>query len=277
MRPADACLIVARRELGDGLRNRWIWTVSALFGVSVLAIAYFGAAPVGVAGVQEGEALLASVMNLAVYLVPLVALVLGCGAVIEDKRRGMLDLVLVAPVSPFAYFGGVFLGFVTALAIALGVGFGVSALVLRVQAGVGLHPYVFLGAMALALGAVFLAVAFLLSILSRDRGRAIALSVFVWIAFVLVYDLILIGVLIASGGHVDPRVFGGLLLLNPIDVFRILCLKWLAAAAVPLGLSAAMPLAPSPAVLAAALAAWLVAPLAASYAIFRRRLAADTL
>ena len=50
MKRADVILAIARKELADGLRNRWIWTVSALLGGSGLAIAFFGAAPVGVAG-----------------------------------------------------------------------------------------------------------------------------------------------------------------------------------------------------------------------------------
>ena len=53
-----------------------------------LAIGFLGAAPVGVVGAHGGGAILASVMNLAVYLVPLLALVMGAGAIIDEKTRG---------------------------------------------------------------------------------------------------------------------------------------------------------------------------------------------
>ena len=108
--PNSALWSIARKELADGLRNRWIWTVSALLATSVLVIAFLGAAPVGVTGGTDGGAVMASLLNLAVYLVPLLALVLGCGAIIDEKLRGTLDLILVYPLSVSEYFWGTFLG-----------------------------------------------------------------------------------------------------------------------------------------------------------------------
>ncbi|MEO6145659.1 MAG: ABC transporter permease subunit, partial [Sulfuriferula sp.] len=43
----------------------------------------------------------------------------------------------------------------------------------------------------------------------------------VWFFFVLVYDLVLLGVLVGTGGA-GGNAFPFLLLLNPADVFRIL-------------------------------------------------------
>ena len=112
---ASIILIIARKELTDRLRNRWVWTVSALLCVSALAIAFFAATPVGVVGGKGGGAAMASLMNLGVYLVPLVAMILGCGAIIDEKQRGTLDLILVHPLTIGAYFAGTFLGFAAAL------------------------------------------------------------------------------------------------------------------------------------------------------------------
>ena len=98
MKRADAVWAIARKELSERLRNRWIWTVSLLVLAAALAIAFLGAAPVGVIGAHGGGAILASILNLAVYLVPLLALVMGAGAIIDEKRRGLLDLILTYPV-----------------------------------------------------------------------------------------------------------------------------------------------------------------------------------
>jgi len=275
--PSSACFAIARKELAGGLRNRWIWIVSMLLATSVLVIAFFGTATVGVHGVHGSGALIASLMNLAVYLVPLLALVMGCGAIIDEKQRGMLDLILVYPVSTGEYFSGTFLGFALALTIAIVSGFGISGLVLGLWSGMELGAYVALTFLALILGIVFLGLSFLLSLLSRERTRAVVASLFVWICSVFVFDLVLVGLLVVFGGELPSSVFRTILLLNPTDVFRILCFKWIGSSASPLGLSALTPFVPSTLLLAGVLVAWAVLPLCISYAVFQRRVANDTL
>ncbi len=273
----EAVFSIAAKELGDGLRNRWIWTVSAPIATSILAIAFFGAAPVGVAGSEGGRVVIASVMNLAVYLVPLLALLLGCGAVIDEKRRGTLDLILVYPISPGEYLSGAFLGMALALAIAIATGFGLSGIILALWFDTDMGAYLGLSGLAVVLGIVFLSLSFLVSILSRDRSRAVVVSVFVWICSVFVFDLLLLGLLVISGGKLPAELFSVLLLMNPTDVFRILCFKWLAGAASPLGLTDVMPFVPQPLLLGAALITWGALPLLISYGLFRHRVANDTL
>ncbi|MFQ5789781.1 MAG: ABC transporter permease [Acidobacteriota bacterium] len=276
MRQADVIFTVAHKELTDHLRNRWIWTVCALLLISALAIAFFGTAPVGVVGVQGGGAAMASLMNLSVYLVPLLALILGAGAIIDEKRRGTLDLVLVYPVSTGEYFFGTFLGYCLALSIALVSSFVPTGVVLYLEAGIDAVEYFLLMGLVLLLGAAFLALSFLVSILAKDRGRGVASSVLVWVLAVFIFDLALIGILVLYPGQIRAEIFGLLLLLNPSDVFRLLCFEWVGSAASPLGLETVMP--PfSAAALAGVLVLWAIVPLLISHSLFRRRIAVDKL
>ena len=276
MRRADAVWAVAWKELSDRLRNRWIWTVSALMLATTLAITYLGAAPIGVVGAPGPGAVMASLLNLAVYLVPLLALVMGAGVVIEEQRRGVLDLILVAPVSSGEYFLGAFLGYALALDIALVTAFVPTSVALAVTTGIDPAEFGQLLVLVLALGAVFLALSFLISILSRDPARGVASSVLVWVLAVFVFDLAVVGLLVVYPGELPPLVFEGLLLLNPTDVFRLLAFSWTGGAAVPLGLATLTPPVP-PAVLALVLLLWVIVPLAVSHRVFQRRLAKDTL
>jgi len=270
-------LTIARKELTDRLRNRWVWTVSALLCVAALAIAFFGAAPVGVVGGKGGGAVLASLMNLAAYLVPLIAMILGCGAIIDEKQRGTLDLILVQPLSAAAYFAGTFCGFVLALAIAVGSGLAIAGVITGLWLGVAVGEYLRLLALALLLGAAFLALSFLVSLLARERGRAIASSVFVWLFAVFIFDLLLVGLLIVSAGKVPAPLFAGLLLANPADVYRLLCFHWVGSTASPMGLASVVESGMPAGLLLGALVLWIVVPLALSYGLFRRRVANDTL
>jgi Cu-processing system permease protein len=71
------------------------------------------------------------------------------------------------------------------------------------------------------LGLAFLSLAVLLSVFARDRTRASGLAIGTWFFFVLVFDLLLLGVLVPPAA-LWRRGFAYLLLLNPADVFRIL-------------------------------------------------------
>ena len=270
-------LTIARKELTDRLRNRWVWTVSALLCVAALAIAFFGAAPVGVVGGKGGGAVLASLMNLAAYLVPLIAMILGCGAIIDEKQRGTLDLILVQPLSAGAYFAGTFFGFALALTIAVGSGLAIAGVVTGLWLGVAVGEYLLLLVLSLLLGAAFLALSFLVSLLARERGRAIASSVFVWLFAVFIFDLLLLGLLIVSAGKVPAALFAALLLANPADVYRLLCFHWVGSTASPMGLASVVESGMPAGLLLGTLVLWIVLPLALSYGLFRRRVANDTL
>jgi|TARA_B100000315_G_scaffold258500_1_gene310872 Cu-processing system permease protein len=276
VRRTDAIRAIAFEELSDRLRSRWIWTVSGLVLVTSLAIAFLGTAPVGVVGASGSGAVMASLLNLAVYLVPLLALVMGAGVIIDEKRRGVLDLILAYPVSSSEYFAGTFAGYAAALSIALVSSFVPTGIVLSVTTGVDIGEFSRLLLLVLALGTVFLALSFLVSILSRDHARGIAVSVLVWILAVFVFDLVLVGALMVYPGEVPPALFGSALLLNPTDIFRLLAFSWVGSAASPLGLATVAPPMPS-AILVAALGVWAGAALLVSHHLFHKRLATDRL
>ena len=61
-----------------------------------------------------------------------------------------------------------------------------------------------------------------LSVLAQDRMRAIGMAIGTWFFFVLIFDLLLMGLLVLSKGSLDSTVFASLLMLNPADVFRLL-------------------------------------------------------
>ena len=68
---------IARKELSDGLRNRWLLAISLLFAVLAVGIAWLGAAASGQLGFTSIPATIASLASLATFLVPLIALLLA--------------------------------------------------------------------------------------------------------------------------------------------------------------------------------------------------------
>ena len=92
-------LIVAFKELRDRLRNRWVLAVSLVFTVFALVIAYFGGAQQGVVGLRSIEFTITSLVSLVIYLIPLIALILGFDAIVGERERGSLDLMLALPMA----------------------------------------------------------------------------------------------------------------------------------------------------------------------------------
>ncbi|ROR32388.1 ABC transporter permease [Inmirania thermothiophila] len=269
-------LAVAVKELRDGLRDRWVLALTAVFLVFAVGIAFLGGAAAGTLGFQSLAATMASLASLGIFLIPLVALLQSYDAIVGEAERGTLLLLLSYPVSRTAFVLGKFWGAGAGLALATVVGFGLAGAVLGLAgaapAGELAAAFARFIASALLLGAAFTAMGLLISVRARDKGRAAAMALVLWFVFVLVFDLALLGALVGGGGRMPGRLLGYLLLLNPADVFRVLNLAATEAGAAYAGVaSVAVQAGLRPAVLAAALVAWTVLPLAGAVWSFRRR------
>ncbi|HLS80346.1 MAG TPA: ABC transporter permease subunit [Steroidobacter sp.] len=265
-------VVIARKEFSDRLRNRWVLAATAIFAAFSLAIAYFGAAQHGVVGVRSLEVTIASLVSLAIYLVPLIALILGFDAVVGERERGSLDLLLSMPLTRTELLLGKYVGLSAALTCSTAIGFGVAGVLLGSSLSLDvLYHYGGFVLSAVLLGLAFLSIALMVSTFAMDRASASGAAVAVWFFLVLVYDLLLLGALVVSGGQVGANVFPYLLLLNPTDVFRILNIFGLEDVRTLYGLATVFPdrLA-HPALLGAVMLAWILAPLALASWRFRK-------
>jgi Cu-processing system permease protein len=259
---------VAAKEFSDRLRNRWVLAVALVFTVFSLAITYFGSAAQGQIGPRSIEATIASLVSLVIYLIPLIALLLGFDAIVGERERGSLDLLLALPITRLELLLGKYLGLAAALALSTLAGFALVAALLWHRFGMGgLYHYGGFVVSSVLLGLAFLSLALLLSVLARDRTRASGLAIALWFALVLVFDLLLLGLLVASGGELGGLLggdgFAYLLLLNPADVFRILNVFSLDDMARLYGLASVVPPAlGNPWLMGGAMLAWIAAPLA---------------
>jgi Cu-processing system permease protein len=97
------------------------------------------------------------------------------------------------------------------------------------------------------------------------------MAIGLWLFFVLVFDLLVLGALVISGGGVGGDVVPYVLLLNPADVFRILNIVSLDEVRTLYGLATVFPDAlTSPVALTLVMAGWIAAPIAVASWRFRR-------
>ena len=214
---------IAGKEFRDRLRNRWVLAVALVFTAFALVIAYFGAAQQGALGFRSIEVTIASLVSLVIYLIPLISLVLGFDAIVGERERGTLDLLLSMPITRLELLLGKFLGLAAALAVATVSGFGLVGAVLAPQLdAAALFHYAGFILSSVLMGMAFLSLAVMVSVFAGDRTRASGVAIALWFFFVLVFDLLLLGALVAIGGGSGGEIFPWLLLLNPADVFRVL-------------------------------------------------------
>jgi Cu-processing system permease protein len=268
---ARQILTVALKELRDRLRNRWVLAVALVFTVFALVIAYFGGAQQGAVGLRSIEFTITSLVSLVIYLIPLIALLLGFDAIVGERERGSLDLLLALPITRLELLLGKYLGLAAALSLSTLTGFGLVAVALATQVGSdGLAAYAGFMASSVLLGLAFLSLAVMLSVFAADRTRASGMAIALWFFFVLVFDLLLLGLLVVSGGRVGSDWFPYTLLLNPADVFRIMNVFSLDDVRSLYGLTSIVPHAlAKPWLMGLVMLGWIVAPLSIATWRFR--------
>ncbi|HLI14355.1 MAG TPA: ABC transporter permease [Alphaproteobacteria bacterium] len=267
-------LIIAGKEIRDGLRNRWVIAATLLLGGLSLSLTFLGSAPVGTVGVDRLAVAVVGLSSLTIYLVPLIALMLSYDAIAGEMERGTMLLLLTYPVQRSQVVLGKFLGHGAILAFAAIVGYGAAGLALISSSDAeSWEAFASMTLSSVLLGCAFLALGYLVSALVRERATAAGIAVVLWLAFVLLYDLALLGALVADKGrHIGTALFSALLLANPTDAYRLFNLAGFPKVSQFAGLAGLSGEAHVPrGVLVAILSLWVLLPLAAAAALFRRR------
>lgn len=256
-------LATAACEFRIALRNRWVAIAVALMALFALVLSAAGSAPTGALGVDRLSVTVASLTSLAVYLVPLLALLMSFDAVAGEVERGTLPLLLTYPVARVEILLGKLVAHLSVLTLAVGAGYGLAAaaaLATDPAAAAGLPALWRLTWTSVLLGAAFLGAGYALSALARRPSGAAGLAIGLWLGLVVLYDLGLLAAVVADGGGwFTTRVFPVALLANPADAFRLFNLSASSATAAAAGVGGAAGTIP----LWASLASVLVWPLAA--------------
>lgn len=233
-------LAIARTEMRILQRNRWLLMATVIMVLFALALTFAGSAPTGTLGVDMLTISVASMTTLSVYLAPLLALMISFDAVAGEVDRGSLGLLLSYPAGRGEVLLGKFVAHLSALAFAMLIGFGSAGMVAAWFGGAGPESLVALARLivtSIVLGAVFLTLGYLVSSISNSATAAAGMSAGLWLVFVVLFDLGLLGaVVVDEGGVFTRQIFPWLMVANPADAFRV----WNIAASDSVALSSGM-------------------------------------
>jgi ABC-type transport system involved in multi-copper enzyme maturation permease subunit len=211
---------VARLDLGEVLRSRWLLLCLAVYAALGIAFVWVGLRESGVLGFTGMGRVLFSLCHALVLVLPLLAL-LATGQVINRSREdGSLELFLAQPISRSAWLVGVAL--VRSLALALPL--VAVLLALALAGGVSGHgtPVAFLGravAVSVALLLAFTGVALWVSVSVRSAARATTLLLLLWAGAVFLLDAA--GIALLLRWQLPPRLVFALAAANPVQAARL--------------------------------------------------------
>ena len=269
--------IITGKEVRDSLRNRWVLAATLLLAALALSLGFLGSSPTGSVKVDPLTVTVVSLSSLSIFLIPLIAMLLAYDAVIGEIERGTMALLLSYPVSRWQVLVGKFIGHLIILTLATTAGYGLAGMALQLAHG-GLDiaawkPFALLIVASVLLGAAFLAMGYLISAKVKERGTAAGIAIGVWLFFVVIFDMALLGILVADSKQaITAPMLETILLFNPADVYRLLNLTGYENTAMYAGmaglsgqLTLGMP------VLVAAQLLWIALPFALAAWIFRKR------
>ena len=199
----------------DILRTRFILFYAFFLCLSTFALFQLDSDP--------GKVVL-SLMNIVLMVVPLVSVVFTTIHFFNSYE--FIELMLAQPVNRRVIFLGEYLAVAFSLCFAYLLGIGLPVLVFGPsQSAITL---LFTG---VVLTLVFVSLALLSAVLTRDKAKAIGIALLFWFYFSLIYDGLLLWVVYNFSDYPLEKVTLGLIALNPVDLARIIMLLQLDIAA----------------------------------------------
>ena len=215
--------IIARQEMKVLLRSRWVLAYAAVFAVLSFGVSYFGLAVVEFTGFQSFDRTAVSLLNLALYIVPLAAMLMAVQSF--RPEGGVTEQLLAEPVTRAEIVVGKLAGLAGSHLLASLLGFGGAGALIALKVGThGLSAFLVVVGYTVLVGIVFLALASLLTLLARRGLRAYALVMVAWFVLVLLFDLLVIGATFLLPEAWANRFALTALFVNPVDAARVAAL-----------------------------------------------------
>jgi Cu-processing system permease protein len=211
---------VARAQMRDALRSRWILIYTAFFFALTEALFRFS---------TGGANAVLSLATASLAVVPLGTLVLSTTYMYH--AREFTELLLAQPIRRSAVYAGLYLGLAVPLAGGFLGGVGLP-LLMRGGGEPAQHGAVIaLLAVGTALTLAFTAIAFLIALTVDDRLRGVGIALGIWLLATVAYDGVVLTAVALFSNRPIERPLLALMFANPVDLGRVFLLLRLDVAA----------------------------------------------
>lgn len=222
-------LAIAEREIKLGFRNPWSYSFLGLFTIFSTALLLIQ---------SQGEIggythTTGTMLNLILYLLPLMALLLGSFSVTAEKEEGGWHLLATYPLSSPTLLWGKYIGLTIVLFTIISFGYGFSGLLgFFTGKSFTFHDLMLYFIFSILIVVLFLGLAILLGALSANRWQALTVGVGLWFLLILGWPTLLVSVLGFLPYPWIKPVLESVTFLNPAEFIRIFVVMKLGGGAV---------------------------------------------
>jgi Cu-processing system permease protein len=160
---------------------------------------------------------LLSLLNIILIIVPLVSILFS--AIYVYNSAEFLELLVSQPLKRKTIWLSLFIGLASSMALAFLIGAGLPVLLYEPTA----TGFMMLGT-GLLLSVIFVAIAMLAAVKTRDKAKGIGVAILLWLYFSLLFDGLVLFLLFQFADYPLEKAMVGMSMLNPIVLSRILIL-----------------------------------------------------
>lgn len=160
---------------------------------------------------------LLSLLNVILIVVPLVSIIFSTIYIYNSAE--FIELLVSQPLKRKTIWLSLFAGLATSLSIAFFIGAGIPVLIYQANM-IGLTMIL----IGLLLSIIFVAIALLATVKTRDKAKGIGAAIMLWLYFSLLFDGLVLFLLFQFADYPMENPMIALSALNPIDLSRILIL-----------------------------------------------------
>lgn len=211
-------LNVALREVRIGFRNPWAYSFMALFAVFSLSLLLIHAQNL----IQGYTSATGSMLNLILYLLPLMTLLIGSFSLTAEKEEGSWQLLSTYPLRTFDFILGKYFGLTAVLLTIVAFGYGITGAAGYIAGqGFDLTTFGLFFSFSVGLVLLFLAIAMGIGTLAKNRWQALTWGVGIWFFLIIGWPTLLIAVLgVLPYLWIKPALVL-LTFLNPAELVRL--------------------------------------------------------
>ena len=158
-----------------------------------------------------------SIISIIMIMVPLVSIIFSTTYFYNGYE--FIELLLAQPLSRKTILLGEFTGIAISLITAFLIGVGIPIVI---YASTATGAVIIISGIALTL--IFISLAILGSVATRDKAKGIGIALMLWFYFSIIYDAIILGILFTFSDYPLEKAVILLASLNPIDLGRIIIL-----------------------------------------------------
>lgn len=160
---------------------------------------------------------LLSLLNIILIIVPLVSIIFSTIYVYNSAE--FIELLVSQPLKRKTIWLSLFTGLAASLSLAFLAGAGIPVLLYQGNA-IGFMMI----AMGILLSIIFVAIAMLAVVKTRDKARGIGAAILLWLYFSLLFDGLVLFLLFQFADYPLEKPMIGVTALNPVDLGRIMIL-----------------------------------------------------